>query len=327
MQVNDVFITRRIFPEAKEKLKGAGIAYDINDTGEILDKEELLKGLEGKDGLICLLNDEINPEVLDASSDLEIVANLGVGYDNIDLGAATERGIMVTNTPGVLTETTADLSFGLLLAAARRIPEADSFVREGNWEGWELIQPQQGVDVHGKTLGVVGMGRIGSSVARRGHFGFDMDVLYHSRTRKEDLEDELGAEYVELDRLLRKSDFVSIHTPLTQETEGMIGEKELKLMKKDAILVNVARGPVVDEPALVEALKSGEIRGAGLDVFDEEPEVHPGLKGLKESVVLAPHIGSASRETRMEIAEIGVKNAIAALIGEEPPNLINPEVL
>ncbi|MFP4202351.1 MAG: 2-hydroxyacid dehydrogenase [Candidatus Acetothermia bacterium] len=323
----EVLITRRIFPEAKDKLKEEGIEYEINDTGEILGKEELLKGLEDKDGLICLLNDEVDSEVLDASSDLEIVANLGVGYDNIDVEAATERGIMVTNTPGVLTETTADLSFGLLLAAARRIPEADTFVREGKWDGWELIQPQQGVDVHGKTLGVVGMGRIGSAVARRGHFGFGMDVLYYSRTRKEDLEDELGAEYVELERLLRESDFVSLHTPLTSETKGMIGERELELMKEDAILVNVARGPVVDEPALVEALKSGEIRGAGLDVFEEEPEVHPGLKELKESVVLAPHIGSASRETRMEIAEIGVKNAIAALSGEEPPNLINPEVL
>ncbi|MFP4136408.1 MAG: 2-hydroxyacid dehydrogenase [Candidatus Acetothermia bacterium] len=327
MQVAEVLITRRIFPEAKDKLKEEGIEYEINDTGEILGKEELLKGLEDKDGLICLLNDEVDSEVLDASSDLEIVANLGVGYDNIDVDAATERGIMVTNTPGVLTETTADLSFGLLLAAARRIPEADTFVREGSWNGWELIQPQQGVDVHGKTLGIVGMGRIGSAVARRGHFGFGMDVLYYSRTRKEDLEDELGAEYVELERLLRESDFVSLHTPLTSETKGMIGERELELMKEDAILVNVARGPVVDEPALVEALKSGEIRGAGLDVFEEEPEVHPGLKELKESVVLAPHIGSASRETRMEIAEIGVKNAIAALSGEEPPNLINPEVL
>lgn len=323
----EVFITRRIFPEAKDKLEEEGIEYEINDTGKILEGEELLKGLEGKDGLICLLNDEVGPEVLDASSDLEIVANLGVGYDNIDVEAATERGIMVTNTPGVLTETTADLSFGLLLAAARRIPEADTFVREGKWDGWELIQPQQGVDVNGKTLGVVGMGRIGSAVARRGHFGFDMDVLYYSRTRKEDLEDELGAEYVELDRLLRESDFVSLHTPLTSETEGMIGERKLALMKEDAILINVARGPVVDEAALVEALESDEIRGAGLDVFEEEPEAHPGLKDLKESVVLAPHIGSASRETRMEIAEIGVKNAIAALNGEEPPNLINPEVL
>lgn len=325
--MSEIFITRRIFPEAKEKLEGAGIEYEINDTGKILEKGELIEKTKGKNGLICLLNDEIDPEVLDSCPDLEIVANLGVGYDNIDVEAATERGVMVTNTPGVLTETTADLSFGLLLAAARRVPEADSFVREGNWDGWELIQPQQGVDVHGKTLGIIGMGRIGTAVARRGHFGFDMDVIYYSRTRKEHLEEELEARYVELDGLLEESDFVSIHTPLTPETEGMIGEREFKLMKEDAVLVNVARGPVVDEEALVEALRSGEIRGAGLDVFEEEPKVHPGLKELTESVVLAPHIGSASRETRMKIAEIGVKNVISALKGEEPPNLINSEVL
>ncbi|MEF8798515.1 MAG: D-glycerate dehydrogenase [Candidatus Bipolaricaulota bacterium] len=325
--MSEIFITRRIFPEAKEKLEGAGIEYEINDTGEILEKGELIEKTRGKNGLICLLNDEIDAEVLESCPDLEIVANLGVGYDNIDVEAATERGVMVTNTPGVLTETTADLSFGLLLAAARRIPEADSFVRESNWEGWELIQPQQGVDVHGKTLGVVGMGRIGTAVARRGHFGFDMDVIYYSRTRKEELEEELESRYVELDMLLEESDFVSIHTPLTPETEGMIGEREFKLMKGDAVLVNVARGPVVDEEALVEALKSGEIRGAGLDVFEEEPKVHPGLKELTESVVLAPHIGSASRETRLKIAEIGVENLIAGLEGDKPPNLVNSGVL
>lgn len=325
--MSEIFITRRIFPQAKEKLEGAGIKYEINDTGKILGKGELIEKTKEKNGLICLLNDEIDVQVLESCPDLEIVANLGVGYDNIDVETATKRGVMVTNTPGVLTETTADLSFGLLLAAARRIPEADSFVRDGNWEGWELIQPQQGVDVHGKTLGVVGMGRIGTAVARRGHFGFDMDVIYYSRTRKEDLEEELEARYVELDGLLEESDFVSVHTPLTPETEGMIGEREFKLMKEDAILVNVARGPVVDEEALVEVLKLGEIRGAGLDVFEEEPKVHPELKELTESVVLAPHIGSASRETRMKIAEIGVVNAIGALKGEKPPNLVNPEVL
>lgn len=325
--MSEVFITRRIFPEAKDRLGEAGIRFEINDTGRVLNKAELIEALEGKDGLIPLLNDEVDAEVLDASEDLKIVANLAVGYDNIDVEAATERGIMVTNTPGVLTETTADLSFGLLLAAARRIPEADRFVRRENWEGWELMQPQQGVDVHGKTLGIVGMGRIGTAVARRGRLGFDMDVVYCSRTRKKDVEKELGARYVELDELLRQSDFVSLHTPLTEETEGMISGPEFSTMKESAILVNVARGPVVDEEALVEALRTGEIRGAGLDVFEDEPEVHPGLKELSESVVLAPHIGSASRETRMKIAEIGVENAIAGLRGEEPPNLVNPEVL
>lgn len=323
----EVFITRRIFPEAREKLEEAGVGYEINDTGKILGKSELLERVRGKQGLIPLLNDQVDPEVMDASPDLKVIANLAVGYDNIDVEAATERGIMVTNTPGVLTETTADLTFGLLLAAARRIPEADSYVRRGDWNGWELMQPQQGVDVHGKTLGVVGMGRIGTAVAKRGYFGFNMDVVYHSRTRKEEIEDDLEAEFLDLDELLERSDFVSLHTPLTPDTRGMIGEEEFWKMKEDAVLVNVARGPVVDESALVEALKAGRIRGAGLDVFEEEPEVHPELKELSESVVLAPHIGSASRETRMKIAEIGVKNAIAALEGEEPPNLINPEVL
>lgn len=233
---------------------------------------------------------------------------------------------MITNTPGVLTQTTADLSFGLLLAAARRIPEADSFVRNGDWAGWELMQPQQGVDVHGKTLGIVGLGRIGSAVARRGHYGFDMKVIYYSRSRKPKIEEELGAEYVDLEELLSRSDFVSLHTPLTPETEGMISREELKLMKESAILVNVARGPIVDEDELVRALKEGEIRGAALDVFEEEPKVHPELKGLTESVVLSPHIGSASRETRMKMANMAVENTIAGLKGERPPNLINPEV-
>lgn len=323
----EVFITRRIFPEAREKLEKAGVDYEINDTGEILSKEELLEGVRGKQGLIPLLNDQVDSEVMKASPELEVIANLAVGYDNIDVEAATERGIMVTNTPGVLTETTADLTFGLLLAAARRIPEADSYVRRGDWDGWELMQPQQGLDVHGKTLGIIGMGRIGTAVARRGYFGFNMDVVYHSRTRKQSVEAELEADFLGLDQLLGESDFLSLHTPLTPETRGMIGEREFEIMKNDAVLVNVARGPVVDESALVEALKSGEIRGAGLDVFEKEPEVHPELKELSESVVLTPHIGSASRETRMEIAEIGVKNAISVLEGKEPPNLINPEVL
>ena len=325
--MSEVYITRRIFAEAKERLNEAGVNFEINDTGRVLDRSELIENLKGKDGLIPLLNDEVDAEVLDASDDLKVVANLGVGYDNIDVEAATERGIMVTNTPGVLTETTADLSFGLLLAAARRIPEADRFVREEAWEGWELIQPQLGVDVYGNTLGIIGLGRIGTAVARRGRFGFGMDVVYYSRTRKEDIEDELDARYLELEELLKESDFVSIHTPLTEKTEGLISEPEFSIMKEDAILVNMARGPVVDEDALVNALESGEIRGAGLDVFEEEPVVHPGLKELTESVVLAPHIGSASRETRMKIAEIGVENALAGLRGEEPPNLVNPEVL
>jgi len=321
-----VFITRRIFPEAKDKLTEAGIDYESNDTGEILTKRQLIENARHKDGLLCLLNDEIDDGLLSSCPNLGIVANISVGYDNVNLSAANQHGVMITNTPGVLTETTADLSFGLLLAAARRIPEADSFVRTQDWTGWELMQPQQGVDVHGKTLGIVGMGRIGSAVARRGHHGFDMKIIYHSRSRKPKIEEELGAQYVDLEELLRGSDFVSLHVPLTDETEGMISREEFRLMKKSAILVNVARGPIVDEDELVWALTEGEICGAALDVFEEEPEVHPDLKNLTENVVLAPHIGSASKETRMRMAEMAVDNTIAGLKGEKPPNLINPEV-
>ena len=316
-----VFITRRIFPEALLQLEKHGIDYEMN-TGLPLGKPELIAKVKDAEGLICLLSDRIDREVLEASS-LKIVANVAVGYDNIDVEAATELKIMVTNTPGVLTEATADLTFGLILAVARRIVEGDKLMREGHFLGWEL-DLLLGTDVHGKTLGVVGFGRIGQAVARRAR-GFGMEVLYFNRSRKPEAERELGAEFVPFEELLQRSDFISIHLPLTPETHHLFSAKEFKLMKPTAFLINVARGSIVDEEALVQALKAGELAGAALDVFEHEPRVHPDLL-KKENVVLTPHIGSAGRETRIKIALIAVENVIAALSGRRPSYLVNPEV-
>lgn len=320
----DIFISRRIFRGAIEKLEGNGHGVEVNDSSRILPKEELIEKIRGKNGLICLLNDNIDAEVLDSNPGLKVVSNVAVGYDNIDVKAATERGVMVTNTPGVLTETTADLTFALLLSAARRIPEADRYSRKGEFGAWELMQPHLGVDVYGKTLGIVGMGRIGRAVARRGK-GFDMRILYHDVRRDEGAERELGAKFTSFDELLRESDFISIHVPLTKETRGMFGANEFEKMKTDAILINAARGGIVDEDALVEALKQGKILGAAIDTPQMEPKVHPELTKIERHVVLAPHIGSASRATRLKMALMAAENMIAGLKGEKPPNLVNPE--
>jgi len=315
-----VLITRRIFPEALLQLEKHGIDYEMH-LGPPLEKQELIAKVKGAEGLISLLSDRIDRQVLEAGSKLKIVANVAVGYDNIDLQAATERGIMVTNTPDVLTEATADLAFGLLLAAARRIVEGDQIMRQGRFRGWEL-DFLLGTDVHHKTLGIVGLGRIGGAVARRA-CGFSMHVLYHNRSCKPRLERELNAEFVEFEELLNQSDFVSIHLPLTPETYHLFSTEEFKTMKPTAFLINAARGPIVDEEALVQALKAKEIAGAALDVFEHEPEVHPELLKLN-NVVLTPHIGSAARETRIRMALMAVENMIAALSGQRPPNLVNP---
>ena len=267
----------------------------------------------------------VQEEVLAAAPLLRVVANVGVGYDNIDLAACTRRGIRVTNTPDVLTDTTADLAFALLMAVARRVVEADRYVRDGRWQRWEwgLLW---GADIWGKTLGIWGFGRIGQAMARRGR-GFDMRILYHSRRRApEALERESGARYVDRDTLLAESDFLSLHVPLTAETRGMLSASELALMKPAAYLINTARGKVVEEEALVQTLKDRKIAGAGLDVFEREPRVHPELLALP-NVVLAPHIGSATGETRLKMALLAAENLLAALDGERPPNLVNPEVL
>ena len=322
----EVFVSRRVFKEVIDFLERDQHSVEINDTDRILPPEELIDRTKGKSGLICLLNDRIHGPIMDALPTLKVISNVAVGYDNINVDDATKRGIMVTNTPGVLTETTADLTFALLLAAARRIPEADTYLRAGKYEQWELMQPQMGIDVCGKILGIVGMGAIGQAVARRARHGFDMNILYYSSSPKKDADKEFGAEYVDLDELLARSDFVSIHVPLNDKTTHMFSTREFRKMKEEAILINTARGPIVDEAALVEALKQGQIRGAALDVFEEEPKVHPELVKLEEHIVLAPHIGSASLETRLKMAMMAATNVVEALKGNRPPNLVNKSV-
>jgi glyoxylate reductase len=280
------------------------------------ERGELLEAVRGASGVLSTATEKMDGEVMDASGDeLRVIANMAVGYDNIDVGAANERGVVVTNTPGVLDETTADVAFMLMLAAARRLGEGERLLRAGRWEWWGPKQ-LRGLDVWGKKLGVLGLGRIGRAVARRAR-GFGMEILYHNRSRNESAEEELGARYLELRDLLGESDFISIHTPLTPETKHLVGERELDLMKSTAVLVNTSRGPVVDEGALAEALANGHIFAAGLDVYEEEPRVHPKLLEL-ENVVLAPHIGSASVETRDKMATLAAENLRAVLRGGQP---------
>ena len=319
----EILITRSVFKEAVDLLEKENHIIDINDSDRILPAQDLVERAYGKAGIICLLNDKIDSDVMDKLPSLKIISNIAVGYDNIDITAATQRGIMVTNTPGVLTETTADLAFALLLGAARRIPEADQYTRAGKFKNWQLMQVHMGVDVYEKTLGIVGMGAIGQAVAKRARKGFDMRVVYYSLSKKERAEKEYGVEFVEFDDLLAISDFISIHVPLTGKTKHMFSTQEFKKMKHTAILINTARGPVVDEAALVEAIKSGLIRGAALDVFEEEPSVHPELIKIEENLVLVPHIGSASIETRLRMAKMAAMNMVEGLKGNRPPNLVN----
>jgi glyoxylate reductase len=304
-----------VLPAESRQLIPADVVVDYNDSDQPLPRAELLKRLRGKDGLICHIISAVDDEVL-ASPGLKIVANVAVGFNNVDVAAATRRGIVVTNTPEVLTETTADFAFTLLMAAARRVVEADHYARSGEWKSWkwDLLW---GADIHGKTLGVVGFGRIGRAVARRG-LGFGMRVLYHDTVRADAAtERELNATAVDLETLLRESDFVSLHTLLTAETRHLVNERTLRLMKKTAILVNAARGPIVDEAALAKALSEKWIAAAGLDVFEEEPKIHPDLLGLS-NVTLAPHIASASGDTRVAMASLAVRNCLAVLDGKPP---------
>jgi glyoxylate reductase len=303
-------------PAEALQLIPAGIEVDLHDSLEPLPREQLISRLRDKDGLVCHIVTAVDEEVLAASDRLRVVANVAVGYNNIDVAAARRRGIVVTNTPDVLTETTADFAWALLMAAARRVVEADAYARSGRWKRWEW-DLLWGLDVHGKTLGILGFGRIGRAVARRA-LGFRMQVLYHDAVRAAAaVEQELSATYAGLDTVLRESDFVTLHTPLLPETRHLIDERALRSMKKTAILVNAARGPIVDEAALVRALTEGWIAGAGLDVFEEEPRIHPGLLPL-HNVVLAPHIASASRETRLAMASLAVRNCVAVLEGKPP---------
>ena len=318
-----IFVTHPLYPEA-QKLLQASCDCEFWTKPERPPREEFLRRIKDKEGIVCLLTEKIGDEVLRAAPKLRIVSNVAVGYDNIDLPACTKRGVVVTNTPGVLDETTADFAWALLLAVARRVVEADQYVRAGNWKGWDFDQ-FCGTDVWGKTIGIIGFGRIGRAVARRAG-GFGMKVLYHSRNRvAEEIEKELRAEYRDINALLGESDFVTLHVPLNGDTRQMFDATKFFRMKPTAYLINTSRGPVVDEAALVHALESKKIAGAGLDVFEQEPFVHAGLK--RPNVVLAPHLGSASSETRGKMALVAAQNMVALFQGQRPPNMLNPEVI
>ncbi len=308
-----VLVTREIPEAGLRPLED----YDVTVLSERSpERGELLEAAQGIDGVLSTLTEKIDAEFMNAAGEsLKVVANMAVGYDNVDVVTATERGIVVTNTPDVLDETTADTAFMLLLAAARRLGEGERIVRSGRWEAWGpkmLLGP----DVWGKKLGIVGFGRIGQALARRAR-GFHMEILYSARSRREEAEVELDARYLELDELLEECDFLSVHTPLTEETTHLVGAGELGRMKPEAVLVNTSRGPVVDEAALADALAEERIFAAGLDVYEEEPKVNPKLLQL-ENVVLAPHIGSGSIETRDKMATLAAQNLAAVLRGEEP---------
>lgn len=317
-----IFVTRKI-PEPGLELLRKEHKIEVNPHNRVLTKEEIVKGLKGEEGLLCLLTDTIDEDVIKSEPNLKMIASYAVGYDNIDVKAATERGIPVSNTPSVLTDTTAEMAWALLFSVARRIVEADSFTRAGKFGGWGPML-MLGQDVNNKTLGIIGAGRIGTAFALKSK-GFSMKVLYADGKTNSTLEKELGAKKVEFNELLKQSDYISLHVPLLPSTHHLIGEKELQMMKKTAILINTSRGPVVDEKALVKALKEKWIFGAGLDVYEHEPEVTEGLKKLN-NVVLQPHAASATFETRSKMAIMAAENMIAGLKGEIPPNCVNKEV-
>ena len=318
-----VLATHELFEAARQILQETcDVEYWAKP--EVIPKDELFARIKDKDGLVPLLTTRVDEQLLRAAPKLKIVANVAVGYDNINVPACTARGVVATNTPGVLDETTADFAWTLLMAVARRLGEGESLARSGNWKNWDLAQ-LVGTDVHGKTLGIVGFGRIGKAMARRAR-GFNMRVIYNATKRApEEVEKELNAEYRELNALLAEADFVSLHVPLNENTRGLIDGPKFYRMKPTAFLINTARGAVVDEAAMVHALESGKIAGAGLDVYENEPFILPGLK--RTNVVLAPHLGSASLETRTKMAVIAAENTVAFFKGKKAPNVLNPEVL
>ena len=319
-----VYVTRQIFPDALDLIEQTA-ELEVWPDDEPPAPEQLREALADAEGVLVNVMDRIDTKLLDAAPRLRVVSQVAVGLDNIDIPAATKRGILVGYTPGVLAKSTADLAFALLLAAARRVVESDKWVREGNWKIAHHPMFWLGAEVNGSTLGILGMGGIGLETAKRG-LGFDMKIIYHSRTRKPDLEAEYGFEYAGRDRVLAESDFLSLHLPLTPETHHYIGEKQLKKMKPTAILVNMSRGPVVDTDALYKALTKGWIAGAGLDVFDPEPipADHP-ILGL-DNVVVLPHIGSASNRSRREMCLLAARNLLAGLKGERLEQCANPEL-
>jgi len=317
-----ILVTRPTFPDVLELLRRHGEVSD-SQTGVAEDAASLARRFADVDGALVFGRDRIDADLLVGSPRLRVVANMGVGYDNIDVAACTARGIMVTNTPGAMNDSTADLVFGLMLAAARRIAEADAYVRSELWAA--KPDPYFGVDVHHKTVGILGMGRIGKVIAKRAQ-GFDMELIYHNRTRlSAEAEAASLARYVSFDTLLRESDFLVVQLPYSAENRHLIGAAELAMMKNSAVLINTARGGVVDDAALIEALAAGRLAGAGLDVFEHEPSPNPGFYALK-NVVMTPHVGSATQATRHAMAMQAANNLIAALSGMLPPDLVNPEV-
>ena len=320
-----IFVTRKIPGSALDSLKGTNHEVEISEFDRVLTREELLEKVKGVDGLLCLLTDKIDEEVMQAAgTGLKAISNYAVGFDNVDVSAATKRGIVVTNTPSdEVNEAVAEHTWALILSLARRIVEADEATRRGAYKGWE---PDifLGTGLLGKTLGIVGLGRIGSMVARRSK-GYNMRVLYHKRTKDPQAESELGVEFAELDILLATSDVVTLHVPLTDETRHMINKETFAKMKKGAYLINTARGSIVDEHDLVDALKEGRLAGAALDVFDNEPNIDPELVGM-ENVILTPHIASATWDAREKMGQQAVSGILDTLGGNKPQNLINEEV-
>lgn len=317
-----VFVTRQI-PEAGIKLlKDKNYEVVVSSKDGVLTKEELLEGVKGADAILSLLTDSIDDGVLAAAGpQLKVVANYAVGFNNLDIEAGKKRSVVMTNTPGVLTETVAEFTLAMIMTISKRIVEGDKFVRAGKYQGWAPLL-LLGSDLGGKTLGVVGLGRIGSSVAKKAKLGLGMEIVYYDVQPNPEFEQETGAKFMTLDDLLKNADVVSIHVPLLETTKHLINAEKLALMKESAYLVNTSRGPVIDEVALVEALRGKKIKGAALDVFEEEPVLSPGLADL-ENAILTPHIASATEETRTKMSEIATQNIIAVLEGEEAPNKIN----
>jgi glyoxylate reductase len=316
-----VYVSRPLPAPGPEPLRAAGLSVEQNTEDRPPTREELSAGLRGKQALLCLLTEKVDAELLDVAPELKIVANLAVGYDNVDVAAAAARGVIVTNTPDVLTEATAELTWALILAAARRVVEGDSLVRRGEWKGWSPTQ-LLGTTLVGKTLGIFGMGKIGAAVARRAG-GFGMTVIYTNRSRNLAVEAEIGARPVSFDELLAQSDVLSLHAPATAETRHAFDVATLARVRPGVVFINTARGPLVDEAALVDALRERRIAAAGLDVFEREPALAPGLTDL-DNVVVLPHIGSATHEARGAMVELCCRNIVAVLAGEPPLTPVRP---
>jgi glyoxylate reductase len=317
-----VFVTRNIPQAGLDLMKASGIEVEVSALDRPLTREELMEKIKGVDGILSQLVDKIDGDIMDvAGAQLKVIANYAVGYDNIKVPEAHQRSILVTNTPDVLTDAVADHAMALLLAAAHRVVESDRFSRAGKFTGWQPFL-LLGQDVYGKTLGVIGMGRIGSALARRAAKGFGMKVLYFDRGQTNtELDSEIGSKSATMEELLQNSDFISVHVPLLPETKHLISTPQFEMMKKTAVFVNTARGPIVDELALLNALKNGDIFAAGIDVWENEPHLTPGLETL-ENIVLTPHTASATVETRANMSQVAAQNIVAALNSQEPPNLV-----